>query len=396
MNLKMPKSFPILIATFFVGFGNFPYITIYGTVRYALLASLSLFIATKYKAVLKREYQSVNIILILLALSMTISSYTKLGSINSTRNYLLSSILFFISVIEVFLVIEYYATQGKMHEVYSAFFLSILFLNIVTDYYIITQPNLYLSYGKVYLIGTKFAVAYSHIFMVFLYALKRIPESHSFLTRVKALVLILWSFFIIQNVDCNTGLIGLIIAVTLMIFTSKKTRLLYDPILYLGIIFLSTAFVITYTFVLNLSFIKNFVENILGRSSELTGRTWIYGILGKVLMKNPFFGNGFGSSYDIMMNFQHGLLAPNTQNGLTEWLLEGGIVSTVIFLLLIGIIFSRAKKKSISYELNLSCCILYTLAILASVEVTLNKSFYLSWLAIFWGSVIEKELPDRY
>lgn len=396
MNLKIPKSFPILVAVFFVGFGNFPYIPIYGRIKYALLALLALFIASRYRVVFNKEFRSINITLVLLTLAMSISSYINLGSINSTRNYLLSNTLFFVAVLEVFFVIEYYATQGKMHDVYSMFFISTFFLNIVTDYFIITQPNLYIAHSKVYLIGTKFAVAYSHIFMVFLYGLKRIHVSHSVFTKIKISILILWSVLIIQDVDCNTGLIGLVIAITIMIVIARKTKFLYDPKLYLGTIFLSTAFVVAYTFVLNIPFVKHFVENILGRSSELTGRTWIYGILGNVLAQKPIWGNGFGSSYDIMMNFQHGLLAPNTQNGLTEWLIEGGIVATVIFLFLIGFIFSRAKKKEISYELNLSCCILYMLAILASVEVTLNKLFYLAWLAIFWGSLIERGQVERH
>ena len=72
-----------------------------------------------------------------------------------------------------------------------------------------------------------------------------------------------------------------------------------------------------------------------------------------------------------------------------EWLIEGGITSTIFFLLLVWVIFKMADKNWNGNGIAQVCTVLYILAIFATVEITLNRTFYIIWLALLLGASIE-------
>ena len=137
--------------------------------------------------------------------------------------------------------------------------------------------------------------------------------------------------------------------------------------------------------------VQDFIVNTLGRSLTLTGRTRIYNKLPELLYKRLWTGYGFGSSYEICM--QYGSF-PNTQNGIAEWVLQVGLPATVILVVLIYVVIHMLHKSEMSGKAGIpGIFVLYVLAFLASVEVTINLAYFF-WLAVLVGIALENEVRE--
>ena len=330
----------------------------------------------------------INYILLLMGLALLVSSFLNRRGIYRSRNYVLSCIVYMTGIFEVFFVLEFFALKGKLNIVYKYFYYTCLIVNIINDLLMVFKPELYIN-SRVYFLGTKFAVSYSHIFMLVFYELNRYRKNRRRKFTVGFMALVVLSAYVIIKTDCMSGVVGYAVVVLFLVLSWRGSYQLYNPEIYFLIIFASTLFVVTYTFILNIGVVGKLISGILKTDLELTGRAWVYSRIIGILSNKPILGNGYGSSYDIMMNSVAGLRAPNTQNGLCEWILEGGILTTTIFLTLIWKIFRCIKSNSIGWETHFPCAILYMFALLASVEVTLNRSYYFCWLALFFVPQLE-------
>lgn len=387
---KIKLSTIIIVLLYFVGFSTIAdvYLPFYGFIKYILLALIALYLANKFTFLFGNKIPSlvliINILLLLLSFCLILTSLFNRSSSISTGDYLYRSIIFVLSIVESFFLIEFFAMHGQMQDIYRIFFKLTTLFNLLCDFIIIVYPQMVIKYEDVYFLGTKFNVVYSHIFMLILYRLCK--KSNHLLSNVLLYCACIWSILIAIMVDCMTGLIGIVIFIIMDILFKKKPKSITSPWKYLILIAFSALFVLTYNIILKIPAIEYILSNILNTQNDLTGRGWIYSIIGKVLLQKPFLGNGYSSSYDVMMNFMH---APNTQNGLMEWLIEGGITSTIFFLLLVWVIFKMADKNWNGNGIAQVCTVLYILAIFATVEITLNRTFYIIWLALLLGASIE-------
>ena len=113
----------------------------------------------------------------------------------------------------------------------------------------------------------------------------------------------------------------------------------------------------------------------MGKQLTLTGRTAIYENIPLVLRNHILFGYGYGSDYEVWKNFMG---MPNSQNGVIECIVEQGIISTGLLIVLIALVM---KKSNHFFEVNIgvrvlsSIVIMYTL--LASIEITISLKYIL-------------------
>lgn len=361
----------------------------YVNIKMGCMMILLVYIFVYHKIMLRRRYIKVNLCFGLLSLLIIISSFINNDYPYNSGNYVLSSINFIISVLGMLFAVEFASYKQKMHILIRIYYMITLCIVIITDLYIFLTPNKSAMSGDIYFIGTKFTVVYFHLFLVVLYMLKQVRSIRKYILPVIFLSIV--TLIISIQVDCMTGIVGIFSFMFMYIISNKFSHIMTRPYIYIITLVASGLFVVFYSVIMRLGFVENFLENILHTSTELTGRTWIYSVLPFILRQNLWLGNGFRSSFDVMMQIMH---APNTQNGLTEWLLEGGILTTAAFLVLVWMILKAVKYVNINSKKNKYIVIyslLYVLAILSTVEIMLNREIYFVWLAILFGVLTERD-----
>ena len=342
---------------------------------------------------LNNRFIKVNLCFALLSFLILTSSIINWNYIYSSGDYVISSINFIIGVLGMMFAVEYSSYKQKMYMLIKVYYILTVCVVLIMDIYIFLYPNKSAASGDIYFIGTKFTVAYFHLFLIAFYILKQNQIRKKNIIPILILGVLAW--MISMKVDCMTGIVGVFIFGILYVFSRKTFNLLTKPYVYMITMFISGLFVVFYSVIMRLRFVGDFLENVLHTSTELTGRTWIYRVLPVILMKKPLLGNGFRSSFDVMM---HTMRAPNTQNGLTEWIIEGGIITTVVFLCMVWMIFKSVKNVNINLEANRYKAIysmMYVLAVLSTVEIIYNREIYFVWLALLFGILTEREIYEQ-
>ena len=359
-------------------------------IKMGCMMILILYIFVYHRVMLNNRFIKVNLCFALLSFLFLTSSIINRNYIYSSGDYVISSINFIIGVLGMMFAVEYSSYKQKMYMLIKVYYILTVCVVLIMDIYIFLYPNKSAASGDIYFIGTKFTVAYFHLFLIAFYILKQNQIRKKNIIPILILGVLAW--MISMKVDCMTGIVGVFIFGILYVFSRKTVNLLTKPYVYMITMFISGLFVVFYSGIMRLRFVGNFLENVLHTSTELTGRTWIYRVLPVILMKKPLLGNGFRSSFDVMM---HTMRAPNTQNGLTEWIIEGGIITTVVFLCMVWMIFKSVKNVNINLEANRYKAIysmMYVLAVLSTVEIIYNREIYFVWLALLFGILTERKL----
>ena len=141
------------------------------------------------------------------------------------------------------------------------------------------------------------------------------------------------------------------------------------PQVFCSILIASLLFVIGYSVILNSSIVKFFVQDIFNRDLSLTGRTAIYKLLRSAMAGNIWTGYGYGINYTISQTIFN---YDNTQNGLMEWILQIGIIGTVLLIIFLYVIFYRVKKSKPSNSIVPILSFIYVLTIIAMIEISLD------------------------
>lgn len=299
-----------------------------------------------------------------------ISSYINKDTHNITNSYY-SSLVYIVIFAELFLATNYLFRNRE------SMIISIQALLIISLIYcVINDVSLLIHYSssignKVFLLGNKFNVSYAHIQMYAFYYWYNNIRKKSNITF--SLFLIIYSILIMNIIDCTTGIVGLIIFLSIIyIVPIKKIKV---STLWISSICYSTLFAFYYVVILNYQFIQNIIVGVLGKQLTLTGRTAIYENIPLVLRNHILFGYGYGSDYEVWKNFMG---MPNSQNGVIECIVEQGIISTGLLIVLIALVM---KKSNHFFEVNIgvrvlsSIVIMYTL--LASIEITISLKYIL-------------------
>lgn len=369
------------------------YFQSYIYIKMGCMMILILYIFVYHRIMINNRFIKVNLCFALLSFLILTSSIINWNYIYSSGDYVISSINFIIGVLGMMFAVEYSSYKQKMYMLIKVYYILTICVVLIMDIYIFLYPNKSAASGDIYFIGTKFTVSYFHLFLIAFYILKQNQIRKKNIIPILILGVLAW--MISMKVDCMTGIVGVFIFGILYVFSRKTFNLLTKPYVYMITMFISGLFVVFYSVVMRLRFVGDFLENVLHTSTELTGRTWIYRVLPVILMKKPLLGNGFRSSFDVMM---HTMRAPNTQNGLTEWIIEGGIITTVVFLCMVWMIFKSVKNVNINLEANRYKAIysmMYVLAVLSTVEIIYNREIYFVWLALLFGILTEREIYEQ-
>ncbi|MDJ8944481.1 hypothetical protein PTN97_10545 [Clostridium perfringens] len=371
IRLYYPSLFVVLL--FHASFITLPYWNDYYHFKYVVLFIVSIFLAFNYNVIFNKKYKTVNLILFMYLFMVLLSSYINKNN-ELSRDSFLSAIVLVAMILEVFLLFEYFSIKGKVDKLICTLYYLVLFYLILTDIIMIIKPTLYIEKGMYYLIGNKFTVSYLHLQCIILYLQK---NKNNFNLRQKILLFIhcLITLLVCIYVECSTGIMGFFIMLLYIIIGRKHGTILKNPKNILLTILISSSILILFSGILNNKFIAFFIENILHEDITLTGRMTIYSKLAVVFSDHICFGYGVGSSFDIIMKT---IGAPNTQNGVLECILEQGIISVSLLMVLIYVIFKKIQKSS---EKVVVVTILYIYAVLSSIEITLDISFII-WLAI--------------
>ena len=304
--------------------------------------------------------------------------------------------------IELFSVMIWMAEHGKVDTVIRFLFGYILVLVIATDVLLLTKiMTFYNGRFETYLIGNKFTVSYMHMNLLALWFIKnngrfRLWQKSKLLTVLAASVVVIVAIYI----DCMTGVLGCLALIALFAalntpFERKILRLSSPGVLVLFLV-ASVLFPFISHSIVSVPFVRNLLENILGRSDTLTGRLNIFDIFTMRMQGNWLWGFGYGNGNAIAQAI---FGYANAQNAVLYWVLQTGILATAGLILLFLSIFGQLSKCARKAEIMPLAALIYVYIIMGAVETTFSMAF-LMWIAVIFmcvnerynGPVVKKEV----
>lgn len=389
MKIKLYLPSLLVILLFQASFITLPYWNNYYHFKYLVLMVVGVFLALNYNVIFNKQYQKVNLVMFIYLFMVLVSSFLNRNN-ELSRNPFLSALVMAVVIIEIFLLFEYFSLKGQISRLIKNLYYLVLCYLMLTDIIMIVKPTLYIEKGMYYLIGNKFTVSYLHLQWIVLYLQKNNSKyQHKIKQKLILFLHFIISFIICLYVECSTGIMGLFIMILFYMIEKRYKNILKNPKTIFLTIFTSSSFLFVFSGILKNKFVCFFIEEILHEDITLTGRTVIYQNLSEVFSNHVLFGYGVGSSFDIIMKM---IGAPNTQNGFLECVLEQGIISVALLMMLVYIIFTKIQQTSIRMRTVL---VLYVYAILSSIEITIDISFII-WLAIALVCSAEKPKPQKY
>lgn len=284
-----------------------------------------------------------------------------------TQANIIKTMVFSAKVLMIFMLIEYATITNNKKRVEKIFFKLLLIFLIINDLKIITIGGEIQEYTAMYMLGSKFMVSYLHILLLALYY-------KSYKNKIIGLVLTIISLYICMKVMCTTGLIGVVIFTLLNFFQNRiNLSFLKKPKTIITVLIIFCAISYVFSYIVQIDFIKYFIVNVLHESLTLTGRLKIYELNLDLIKNSPLIGYGFENIEQLLYSK---LLVYNSQNALTECILYYGIPNTIILLLNIKNIFKMNYLNGADKN-NPYISIIYTLAILGCVEISINIIFFI-------------------
>lgn len=214
-----------------------------------------------------------------------------------------------------------------------------------------------------YYIGSKFTVSYFNMFLFALIIWKSKKKQ-------KLLIIGLASVFIYISflIDCMTGVTGILVMVIMCLTKDKIEDVVRKPWIVTFSVLLSGAFAMAMQSVVNLQPVRWFLTFVVRTDLEMTGRAGIFAILGKLFLKKPVLGYGYGNT--AVKDF---LGYGNPQNGLLDIGISYGIVGILAFLLLVFKATATRKYKN-NEEKNMYPILVFIYAMIVCGTVEINFS----------------------
>ena len=366
----------ILFLVFLMEFSNF-YIGFFPQfqyVKYASVCLVAIYLFQRAYVFKRKEFIHINGMLLLFAVVMLYPSFLYMN--NYERNPLLATIVFWMIQAETFLVMEVMCTEKKISTVVQFYYRLILLWVIITDVLTVLFPNAFTTRSGNYLVGTKFTVSYLHLLMIAVtMTYNRMFKKDKYASKSILFVMLIWSAIIIVRAQCNTGLIGLGILFVMMAIPKQIQQKLCSPVLFTVAVVLSTAFSFGYEVVLANPAVQHFVSVYLKRELTLTGRTYIYSMMPKVLNGHYTIGYGYGTTYEVCKHF---IGFSDTQNAVLEWIVQLGAVGTIVLIAVFLVAFAKFKKckETQTNDYMPLIAYIYCMVLLGTVEITIDNLFF--------------------
>lgn len=381
MKIRFKVNVLMLLMIYYCVFIDFPGFPLYNLLKYIFLVIVGLYLIANIRIMKKKEFLRIHIFLLLFALVTLFTSWVN-RSVLKDRDPFLAAIVFVGSLAELYFLMEITARKGNGKDMINAFYVVTMTITVITDILILIGGYDGIRGEAQYLVGTKFDVAYLHLFLLALYMEKHIRQNllqdkH----KITMAILLGLTLFITILVNCTTGFVGILLFIIMIIVYKRHTAILYNPIVFLGV--LAMGFLLSFVFELIVMWepVEYILVHYLQRDITLSSRTKIFAAVPILLRGHYFWGFGYGTTYELGRKLGG---FPNTQNALWEWIWQCGILGTVFLMILIGMVmFYVNKSKQLAKNSNSKyiLILLYVFSILASVEITVNLS-YLGYLAM--------------
>lgn len=326
-----------------------------------------------FKKVFYYKFQIINLIVFVYILLTALTAFKNEKLFPGT---IYSSSLYIFQVLALIIILEESVVNKTIEKIISVFYKLTFVYCIITDVLVFAKPNLANINNQNYLVGTKFNVAYFHIFLIVFYLYfngDKIRELNRW--AVGFYLSILWSFIISLRVDCSTGTIGT--AVILVLFFLKDWNWGRPGGWLATLVVCDTTLLFYNTVILSNVHVRNFITNVLHRSTDLTGRVRIYMNIWPVIFDSPLLGYGINNYYTILIEK---IAAPNAQNGVLNLVIQSGILGAIAYILLAYYCIAKSNYKKAPAFIF----IMLYMTVLSSVEITLSLRFLVFAVLLFF------------
>ena len=332
----------ISICLYAITFLNIRYFSGYYIVRDACIAVVAIYLFLNIKQIYRKCSKGIVAAILLFIGLLSVSFYFNYESAKPHRNDL---IVFSISLLEIFMCLSFNSDKKRMSELIDVFYKLQLFFVLLNDMLVFATPDLVVKYNECYLLGDKFTVGYQHILLIGLLLTRVAMREKKINTNVimKIFGLALLTFSVATVTNSATSLVLIPLFALFVILKAKAHSFIYSKVGYMTILTLSTLFVVFYGVVLNIAPVHLLITKVLGRSPTLTARTMIYALVPTLLEGKLLWGYGYGTSYDLMFSQYY---FPNTQNGILEWIWQGGAFAAIVLIIIIGNLVKYVKENS--------------------------------------------------
>lgn len=364
------------------------YVPQFSTICQCLAVIIGVILFTRIKIFVKKEYLGINLLLLVF---FCVIIYSSLQGQRYMSGYWLNSLMYAVTILEIFLCMEYFNYQGRVNNVLNMFYYLTLFYCVLGDVLMIVYPHYTeLSFGEkyyYYFLGDKFDTSYFHLFLIILFCVTN--KVTTYRSKLKLTALIALFIWVAIMSECTTALLG---GATLFIFYLAKpwfNKLSRKPIVSIIYIAICNSFLLVNTALLSVPAIKYVIENVLNESVTLTGRTNIYLKMYSLVNMNLLWGYGYDNNYSMSMEYTG---AGDVQNGIFDCLVSYGIIGTGIMLFVVVFAIKKGAKKTHTAWLGL----LFAFITMSMVEITFRRMFFvvLAFVAFGWNYSGNKRLAD--
>ncbi len=315
--------------------------------------------------------------------------------LNISSTVLFNAILYFLQFFMIFVLTNYLTHKYGLERCIKAYMGATIILTLAMDISILGNiefdPLRYQNLSS-YIFGNKFMVAYLHIQTLGLASAYKVIKKNNKKMGVNKIwwfLYAIYSIFICSKVDCNTGMIGLVILGIFLLFplTDKIKKFLSKPFNILIIMIIANILIIGGKFVLESSFVQYIIVEVLHEDLTLTGRTAIYEMLYNIISQKWLLGYGYNSD-TITKLIGYG----NAQNGILQYALDCGLIGCFVF----GLNWYICIKKAEGQEKNIwpIFCLMYAFIVCSLVEVSFKFNFMII-LAIMLSVPLDNNLEEN-
>lgn len=281
---------------------------------------------------------------------------------------------------ELFILMMWLAERRKFEEALEFLFWYTVILTVVTDFLFISGIVRFWNRGfENYLVGTKFSVSYLHLNLVALWYNRNNLRFHRD-SRAKQFIYLMIPLVLIVSlrVDCMTGLVGTILLFVCYAILNTKFQKKLIQFTSPNMVIIALVVTLVFLFVVNelvrLPAVQYLIEDLLGRDLTMTGRVVAYNQVPRKMQKYLLWGVGYGNGNTAAENM---FRIANTQNAQVHWVLQGGIVSTLLIDTLLLQVFRILHRSPARQEIMPLVVLVYIYIVLGAVETTFNMYFFL-------------------
>lgn len=274
-----------------------------------------------------------------------------------------------LNAVALFLGFAQLKDRYGLYGALSALFWPLLLMCLVNDLFVFTA-HVNNSVSS-YLIGNKFSTGDIHSLLVVIYG-TLLAERHGYVIYNWG---IFWAFvaetvLVLVKASAMTALLGFLLAVAVVVAIPTKVKdICSKGAVFIGVLAIANIVFFGSGMMLQNPYVQSFIQDVLGRSLTMTGRTPIYDSLGIIIGISPFVGFGYGNNI-----VERVVGWGNAQNGIADIAVMYGLVGVASFGLMVhGVLGEKGERNEKALSL---IGVLYGTILTSLVEVSFGIAFY--------------------